>query len=67
MKAFIDKIFKAKKQKELLDDIVNTKVIEENKKILSKQIETSIKKHIEKVEEVKEVEKHNPSNIGPGI
>jgi SepF-like predicted cell division protein (DUF552 family) len=67
MKAFIDKIFKAKKQKELLDDIVNTKVIEENKEILSKQIETSIKKHIEKVEEVKEVEKHNPSNIGPGI
>jgi alpha-tubulin suppressor-like RCC1 family protein len=67
MKAFIDKIFKAKKQKELLDDIVNTKVIEENKKILSEQIETSIKKHIEKVEEVKEVEKHNPSNIGPGI
>jgi alpha-tubulin suppressor-like RCC1 family protein len=67
MKAFIDKIFKAKKQKELLDDIVNTKVIEENKKILSKQIETSIKKHIEKTEEVKEVEKHNPSNIGPGI
>ena len=61
MKAFIDKIFKAKKQKELLDDIVNTKVIEENKKILSKQIETSIKKHIEKVEE------HSPSNIGPGI
>ena len=51
MKAFIDKIFKAKKQKELLDDIVNTKVIEENKEILSKQIETSIKKHVEKVEE----------------
>ena len=54
MKAFIDKIFKAKKQKDLLDDIVNTKVIEENKEILSKQIETSIKKHIEKTEEVKE-------------
>jgi hypothetical protein len=54
MKAFIDKIFKAKKQKELLNDIVNTKVIEENKEILSKQIETSIKKHIEKTEEVKE-------------
>ena len=67
MKAFIDKIFKAKKQKELLDDIVNTKVIEENKEILSKQIETSIKKHIEKVEEVEKVEEHNPSNIGPGI
>ena len=74
MKAFIDKIFKAKKQKELLDDNVNTKVIEENKEILSKQIETSIKKHIEKVEEeveeveeVEKVEEHNPSNIGPGI
>ena len=67
MKAFIDKIFKAKKQKELLDDITNTEVIQQNKEILSEQIETSIKKHIEKVEEVKEVEKHNPSNIGPGI
>jgi alpha-tubulin suppressor-like RCC1 family protein len=51
MKAFIDKIFKAKKQKELLNDIVNTKVIEENKEILSKQIEISIKKHIEEVKE----------------
>lgn len=61
MKAFIDKIFKAKKQKELLDDITNTEVIEENKEILSKQIETSIKKYVEEVEE------HNPSNIGPGI
>ena len=61
MKAFIDKIFKAKKQKELLDDIVNTKVIEENKKILSKQIETSIKEKVTQaavetiIEEVKEV------------
>ena len=61
MKAFIDRIFKAKKQKEILDDIINTKVIQENKEILSKQIETSIKKHVEEVEE------HNPSNIGPGI
>jgi hypothetical protein len=51
MKAFIDKIFKAKKQKELLDDITNTEVIEENKEILSKQIEISIKKHVEVVEE----------------
>ena len=51
MKAFIDKIFKAKKQKELLDDIVNTKVIEENKEVLSKQIEISIKKHVEAVKE----------------
>ena len=55
MKAFIDKIFKAKKQKELLDDNVNTKVIEENKEILSKQIETSIKEKVkQKVVEVKE-------------
>ena len=65
MKAFIDKIFKAKKQKELLDDIVNTKVIEENKEILSKQIETSIKKHIEKTEEVKEVIKKEEVVIYP--
>jgi hypothetical protein len=51
MKAFIDKIFKAKKQKELLDDITNTEVIEENKEILSEQIEISIKKHVEAVKE----------------
>jgi hypothetical protein len=53
MKAFIDKVFKSKqqKQKELLDDITNTEVIEENKEILSKQIEVSIKKHVEKIEE----------------
>ena len=51
MKSFIDKIFKAKKQKELLDEIIHTEVIQENKKILSKQIETSIKKHVEEVKE----------------
>jgi hypothetical protein len=51
MKAFIDKIFKAKKQKELLDEITNTEVIQENKEILSKQIEISIKKHVEAVQE----------------
>ena len=51
MKAFIDKIFKAKKQKELLDEIIHTEVIQENKEILSKQIETSIKKHVEEVKE----------------
>jgi hypothetical protein len=51
MKAFIDKIFKAKKQKELLDDITNTEVIQENKEILSEQIETSIKKYIEEVKQ----------------
>ena len=55
MKAFIDRIFKAKKQKKLLNEIVNTEVIKENKKILAEQIETSIKKHVEEVEEVKEV------------
>ena len=43
MKAFIERVFKMKKQKELLDEIVNTEVIKENKEILSKQIETSIK------------------------
>jgi hypothetical protein len=52
MKAFIDRIFKAKKQKELLNEIVNTEVIKENKKILAEQIETSIKKHVEEVKEV---------------
>ena len=51
MKSFIDKIFKAKKQKEILDEIIHTEVIQENKKILSKQIETSIKKHVEEVKE----------------
>jgi hypothetical protein len=51
MKAFIDKIFKAKKQKELLDDITNTEVIQENKEILSEQIETSIKEYVEEVKE----------------
>ena len=43
MRAFIERVFKMKKQKELLDEIVNTEVIKENKEILSKQIETSIK------------------------
>ena len=43
MKAFIERVFKMKKQKELLDEIVNTEFIKENKEILSKQIETSIK------------------------
>ena len=46
MKAFIDRIFKAKKQKELLNEIVNTEVIEENKKILAEQIETRLKEKI---------------------
>jgi len=57
MKAFIEKVFKMKqqKQKELLDEIINTEVIEENKEILSKQIETSIKEKVkQKVVEVKE-------------
>jgi alpha-tubulin suppressor-like RCC1 family protein len=51
MKAFIDRIFKAKKQKELLDEITNTEVIQENKELLSKQIEISIKKHVEEIKE----------------
>ena len=46
MKAFIDKIFKAKKQKEILDEIIHTEVIQKNKEILSKQIETSIKEKV---------------------
>ena len=48
MKSFIDKIFRAKKQKEILDEIIHTEVIQENKEILSKQIETSIKKPSQK-------------------
>ena len=50
MKAFIEKVFKMKKQKqkELLDEIVNTEVVEKNKKILTKQIEKSI---VEKIEQ----------------
>jgi len=59
MKAFIDRVFKSKqqKQKELLDEIANTEVteqateaaveaiIEENKKINTKQIEQTLKEH----------------------
>ena len=56
MKAFIDKIFKAKKQKELLDDITNTEVIEENKEILREQIEISIKEKV--TQDVVEVKEH---------
>ena len=57
MKAFIEKVFKMKqqKQKELLDEITHTEVIQENKEILSKQIETSIKEKVKQnVVEVKE-------------
>ena len=57
MKAFIDKIFRKRKS--------DAEQIEENKKILSKQIETSIKKHIEKTEEVKEVIKKEEVVIYP--
>ena len=48
MKSFIEKVFKMKqqKQKELLDEITHTEVIQENKEILSKQIETSIKEKV---------------------
>ena len=57
MKAFIEKVFKMKqqKQKELLDEITHTEVIQENKAILSKEIETSIKEKVKQnVVEVKE-------------
>jgi hypothetical protein len=57
MKTFIEKVFKMKqqKQKELLDEITNTEVIQENKAILSKEIETSIKEKVKQnVVEVKE-------------
>ena len=57
MKAFIEKVFKMKqqKQKELLDEITHTEVIQENKEILSEQIEASIKEKVkQKVVEVKE-------------
>jgi hypothetical protein len=46
MKAFIDRIFKKRKH--------DAERIEENKKILSEQIEISIKEVVEKVEEVQE-------------
>ena len=53
MKAFIERVFKSKKQKqkELLDEITHTEVIKENKEILSKQVEISIKKHVEEVKQ----------------
>jgi len=53
MKAFIERVFKSKKQKqkELLDDITNTEVIEKNKEILSKQIQISIKEYVEEVKQ----------------
>ena len=57
MKAFIEKVFKMKqqKQKELLDEITHTEVIQENKAILSEQIETSIKEKVKQnAVEVKE-------------
>ena len=58
MKAFIEKVFKMKqqKQKELLDEITHTEVIQENKEILSKQIETSIKEKV--TQDVVEVKEH---------
>ena len=54
MKAFIEKVFKMKqqKQKELLDEITHTEVIEENKEILSKQIETSVYAEMSNVDSV---------------
>ncbi len=49
----MDKIFKVKKQKEILDEIIHAEIIEENKEILSKQIETSIKEHVDKTQDNK--------------
>jgi hypothetical protein len=49
MKAFIDRVFKMKKQKELSDEIINTEVTEATEKV-TKAVIKSIK-----VEEPKEV------------
>ena len=63
MKAFIDKIFKKRKS--------DAEQIEENKKILAEQIETSIKEKVtqdavkEIIEEVKEVIKKEEVVIYP--
>ncbi len=43
MKAFIDRVFKKRKK--------DAEQIEENKELLSKQIETSIKKYVEEVKQ----------------
>jgi hypothetical protein len=43
MKAFIDRIFKKRKK--------DAEQIEENKELLSEQIETSIKKYVEEVKQ----------------
>ena len=61
MKAFIEKVFKMKqqKQKELLDEITHTEVIQENKEILSKQIETSIKEKVKQKFSIEVVAKQN--------
>jgi hypothetical protein len=49
MKAFIDRVFKKRKK--------DAEQIEENKEILSEQIETSIKKYVEEVkQELKQAE-----------
>ena len=56
MRAFIERVFKMKKQKELLDEITNTEVTEQATEAVIEAI----------VEEVKQ-EEHKPSNIGPGI
>jgi hypothetical protein len=52
MKAFIDRVFKSKKQKqkELIDEIADTEVtdvVEENKKIITKQLTETLKEKAE--------------------
>ena len=56
MKAFIDKIFKKRKQ--------DAEQIEENKEILSEQIEASIKERIDQNRiNMEEVEKETPQEV----
>ena len=58
MKAFIERVFKSKKQKqkELINEIAHTEVEKQDTEAVVEAI----------VEEVKQ-EEHKPSNIGPGI
>ena len=53
MKSFIDRIFKAKKQKEILDEIIHTKNTEVAVEAVIKEVKKEIKK--KEVKEVKEV------------
>ena len=58
MKAFIEKVFKMKKQKQ--EELIN----EESSSEVTEQATEAVIEAI--VEEVKQ-EEHKPSNIGPGI